>query len=108
MEGMGIARVGFVAAALASVIVVGCSDAANPPPISDGDGGGIITEDGGTIIPCSVPSPTCPCDDAGAQVSCGTVYRVSGNHVDCSPGYLTCQTDGTWSACVGASVYNGG
>jgi hypothetical protein len=109
MEGMGFARLTFVVTVLASAWVVGCSDGAQPPIIGDGDGGGIIVQDdGGGIVPCSEPQATCPCNDAGAQVQCGTVYRVSGSHVDCSPAYLTCQEDGTWSSCVGPSVYDGG
>ncbi len=109
MKGMGFARFAFLMASLASGLVLGCSDGEQPPIISDGDGGGIVIEDdAGTIVPCSEPQANCPCNDAGAQFQCGTVYRVSGSHVDCSPAYLTCQEDGTWSTCVGPSIYDGG
>ncbi len=92
--------------ALLSLVVVGCSDPGMPPPITDGDGG-VISHTDSSIDPCASPNAGCPCSDAGAQVYCGVIYRVSGKHVDCSPGYLTCQEDGTWSACTGASIYDG-
>ncbi len=92
---------------LLGLLTVGCSDGGMPPPIQDSDGG-LPNNDGGTTSePCSTPAQGCPCADAGAQFYCGVIYRVSGKHVDCSPGYLTCQDDGTWSACVGASIYDG-
>jgi len=96
----------FVFAACALSSIVACSDGA-PPIIGDSDGGPNTKTDV-AIVPCSTPAAGCPCDDAGAQVSCGTIYRISGNHVDCSEGHITCQSDGTWSACVGATVFNGG
>ncbi len=92
---------------LFALLTIGCSDPGMPPPITDGEGGVVTHEDGGAVVPCSSPAAGCPCDDAGAQVYCGTIYRVSGKHVDCSPGYFTCQDDGTWSACTGASIYDG-
>jgi len=97
------------AALFAILMTVGCSDPGMPPPIGDGDGGVVTHQDGSSVVPCSTPAATCPCEDAGvgAQVYCGVIYRVSGKHVDCSPGYLTCQEDGTWSACTGAQVYDG-
>ena len=56
-------------------------------------------------IPCSTPQAGCPCSKEGEQEYCGTVYRISGNHVDCSKGYVTCQNDGKWSACEGAKIF---
>jgi len=87
--------------------LTGCSDGAQPPPLGDHDGGGPSTGDVSAPPPCSTPAQNCPCDDAGAQFSCGIIYRVSGTHVDCSQGYLTCQADGTWSACEGPSIFQG-
>ena len=83
-----------------------CSDTAMPPPLGDYDGG-LPKHDVAAPPPCSTPAESCPCDDAGAQYSCGTIYRVSGTHVDCSIGYLTCQADGTWSACQGPTIWHG-
>ncbi len=93
----------FAASALA--MIASCSDGA-PPVISDSDGGPNTKTDAAPVT-CSTPATGCPCDDAGAQVDCGKVYRISGNHVDCSEGYMTCES-GKWGACVGASVYDGG
>lgn len=100
---------GLLACALAAACLAACSDA-RPPPIANPDASGKVPIDGGgvTVPPCATPAPGCPCDDAGAQSYCGLVYRVSGTHVDCSPGYLTCQDDGGWSACEGAAIYDGG
>ena len=83
-----------------------CSDTAMPPPLGDYDGG-LPKSDVAAPPPCSTPAESCPCDDAGAQYSCGTIYRVSGTHVDCSNGYLTCQANGTWSACQGPTIWHG-
>jgi hypothetical protein len=95
-------------AVLVALLTIGCSDPGMPPPIQDSDGGIIGDNDGSTqIVPCSTPSASCPCSDAGAKYYCGVIYRVSGKHVDCSPGYLTCQDDGTWSECLGAQIYDG-
>jgi len=111
MERMSIVRRGgvIVASALACAVALACSDAQQPPPIADPDGSAKVPVDGGgtTIPPCSEPAPGCPCDDAGAQSYCGLVYRISGTHVDCSPGYLTCQEDGGWGDCLGAEIYDG-
>jgi hypothetical protein len=84
-----------------------CSDA-SPPTISDSDGGPQMNEDGAVVEPpCSTPATGCPCEEAGATFSCGVVYRISGTHVDCSPGVITCEADGGWGSCVGASIYDG-
>jgi hypothetical protein len=90
----------------ASLALAACSDGM-PPPITDTDGGAPVRIDSGPVDPCASPAPGCACDDAGAQAYCGMIYRVSGTHVDCSRGYYTCQTDGTWSDCVGDTVYDG-
>jgi hypothetical protein len=90
---------------LAACGATACSDGAQPPPLGDYDGGGLPVGDVSAPPPCTSPAETCPCDDAGAQYYCGIIYRVSGTHVDCSKGYLTCQSDGTWSACQGPSIY---
>jgi hypothetical protein len=100
-----------ISAFVASLAILGCAFAACsdglPPPISDSDASPPPRVDSGPVAPCASPAPGCPCADAGAQVSCGLVYRISGTHVDCSPGYLTCEVDGGWSDCVGASIYDG-
>ena len=92
--------------ALAAAIV-GCSAADTPPMIGDGDAAPppTVEHDSGA---CASPAAGCPCQDVGAQVGCGTIYRISGSHVDCSEGYFTCQEDGKWSDCVGPSVFDGG
>jgi hypothetical protein len=100
------ARRFLVFAACVGSLIAACSDA-GPPPIQDSDGGPNNKTDAAPI-PCSSPAQGCPCDDAGAKFDCGKVYRISGNHVDCSEGFLTCQSSGKWGACIGASVYDGG
>lgn len=112
MEGMSTVRrtAAWVGCALACAATAACS-ASQPPPISDTDGGvGKVPIDSSVPPPdpCAAPAAGCPCTDAGAQVYCGKVYRVSGTHIDCSDGYLTCQDDGGWSGCVGDAIYDGG
>ena len=107
---MSLARISWGAACALVLSLAGvwaCSDAA-PPIVGDSDGGPNNKEDGGNTDPCASPAPGCGCQTAGDEADCGTVYRISGNHVDCSPGHLTCGTDNKWSACVGASIYDGG
>jgi hypothetical protein len=102
-------RISWAAACLLGACIAGawaCSDGA-PPIVGDSDGGPNNKEDAAPLDPCASPTPGCACTTAGEQADCGTVYRISGNHVDCSPGHLTCET-GKWSQCVGASVYDGG
>ena len=86
------------------VALAGCDDG-TPPPLGDSDGG--LESDGTSKAPCSTPATGCPCAEAGAQFYCGVVYRYSGTHVDCSPGYLTCQDDGGWGDCVGDTIFDG-
>ncbi len=88
---------------------VACSDG-TPPPISDPDSATLKVppnDDAASVPPCSTPAPNCPCAEAGAQYYCGIVYRRSGDLLECSPGYLTCQDDGGWSGCVGPTIYDG-
>ncbi|HEY1955460.1 MAG TPA: hypothetical protein VGH28_07600 [Polyangiaceae bacterium] len=94
------------ALSLLAATALGCS-AAGPPMISDTDSAPPPT-DGYDAAPCTDPAPGCPCQEVGKQYSCGTIYRISGTHVDCSPGYYTCQEDGGWSDCVGPSIFDGG
>jgi hypothetical protein len=44
----------------------------------------------------------CPCDAAGAAVSCGTLTGHYGNYVTCQMGESTC-AGGVWGACAGDS-----
>ncbi len=99
--------VGTIALGLMGGLTAACSDGVQPPPLGDYDGGLPNNGDVAAPPPCSTPAENCPCDDAGAQYYCGIIYRVSGTHVDCSKGYLTCQDNGTWSACEGPSIYQG-
>ena len=91
------------------VALQACSDDTRPAPVRDrsADGGELSTDSGVPVDPCNPPKDGCPCADAGVgnQVACGTVYRTSGTHVDCSKGYRTCQEDGGWGACEGTHVY---
>jgi len=88
-----------------------CSGAA-PPMIADEDRDAAVERDAQRVAeeadPCATPAPGCPCADSGETFSCGLVYRISGSHVDCSPGSLTCQDDGGWSDCIGDSIWDGG
>jgi hypothetical protein len=108
MEGMGSVRFGvaFAVTALLCGGLAACSDGAQPPPIGDSDSSTTKDDDSG-IVPCSTPAPGCSCAEAGAQFYCGVVYRRSGELLECSPGYLTCQDDGGWSGCVGPTIYDG-
>jgi hypothetical protein len=102
------ASIAFVAVATVggAAWITGCGEAA-PPPLGDHDGGGPPTGDVAAPPPCSTPAESCPCADAGEQYYCGIIYRVSGSHVDCSKGYLTCQSDLTWSSCQGPAIFQG-
>ena len=107
MSNSRISRIAACALALCLAGVWACSDGA-PPIVGDSDGGPNNKEDTGVTDPCASPTPGCACKIEGDEVDCGTVYRISGNHVDCSPGHLTCGSTGKWSQCVGASIYDGG
>jgi len=89
---------------------IGCSDAGLPPLISDSDAAPTRDEDAAfvAIPPCASPAPGCPCADAGEKVDCGRVYRIVGDYVTCSEGFMKCEKDGTWSTCIGDSIYDGG
>lgn len=86
-----------------SALIIGCSDPA-PPPLEGKDSGNF---DVGAPppVPCEPPSEGCPCDDAGAQLFCGMIYRQTGSHVDCAKGYMTCGTDGKWGSCDGPAIF---
>jgi hypothetical protein len=85
-----------------------CSNDDRPPPLGDSDGSVIVVPpDAMQNGPCDPPAEGCPCPKEGEELYCGLVYRVSGTKVDCSKGYRTCQTDGGWGACLGASIYMG-
>jgi hypothetical protein len=88
--------------------IVACTTDAQPPPIGDSDGGPDYDSDV-TLAPCAKPNPGCGCADAGtgAKVFCGNVYRISGTHLDCSPGYITCGTNEVWGDCIGDSIFDG-
>lgn len=96
--------IGWFAATL-----LGCSDGVAPPVLGDPTGPTMVipANDAGSNTGCSSPAQGCPCNNPGDQIYCGTVYRISGTHVDCSKGYLTCQPDGGWSACEGATIFMG-
>jgi len=103
---MGVGRLAIAAGVIGLVSsgLFGCGER-TPPPLGDYDGG-----EGGTLLdvyvaPCSSPTPGCPCPDAGIQEVCGTIYHYAGSYVTCSKEYITCQDDGTWSACVGPTVF---
>jgi hypothetical protein len=98
---------GCVRLACLVLVLAGCSADAQPPPITDPDGGPIEKADVSVTPPCSTPAPGCACAEAGAQFYCGIIYREVGMYVSCSPGYLTCQDDGGWSRCEGPSVFDG-
>jgi len=107
---VSLARISWSAACALCLSIAGtwaCSDGA-PPIVGDSDGGPNNKEDGGNNDPCASPNPGCSCKTQGDEADCGTVYRISGNHVDCSPGHLVCGSDNKWGACVGASIYDGG
>jgi len=87
-------------AAAAVSLAIACS--APPPPIlGDPDSGTTDVY----VPPCSVPAEGCPCEEAGVQEVCGTVYHYAGSYTTCAKEYITCQDDGTWSDCVGPTVF---
>jgi hypothetical protein len=86
---------------VALIALVACGD--NMPPIvGEPDSGGNKDV---YVAPCSTPTAGCPCEEAGVSEICGTEFHTSGGYTTCSKQYITCQDDGTWSACVGALVY---
>jgi hypothetical protein len=88
-------------ASFSLVAFAACGD--NLPPIigePDASGGKDVY-----IAPCQTPAAGCPCAEAGVSEVCGTEFHYSGSYVTCSKQYITCQDDGTWSACVGALVF---
>lgn len=94
--------------ALACAAALACSVEPAPPSIGDGITATPHADAAATSDdPCATPAPGCPCGDAGAKIDCGLVYRISGTHVDCAPGVMTCGDDGGWGACVGPSIYDG-
>lgn len=82
------------------IAVAACGDNL-PPIIGESDASG--TKDI-YIPPCSAPAAGCPCAEAGVTEVCGTEFHYSGSYITCSKEYITCMDDGTWSACVGATV----
>ena len=95
--------------ALATRALTACEDPLPPPILGDSDAA--LTpqpeHDRDAREPCAEPSPGCACADAGERADCGLVYRISGSHVDCAHGFLECQGDGRWSACLGPTIYEG-
>lgn len=86
---------------------VACSAANEPPVLGDPTAPPTtMTQEQEAGVPCSTPQAGCPCQTEGQQEYCGVVYRISGNHVDCSKGYVTCMPDGKWSACEGAKIFD--
>src|SRR5882672_4996906 len=89
------------------LLTAACSDANTPPVLGDPMSmPKETTEQNEGGVPCSSPSQDCPCATPGEQVYCGTIYRISGSHVDCSKGYVTCQEDMKYSACEGARIFD--
>ncbi|HEY1957240.1 MAG TPA: hypothetical protein VGH28_16590 [Polyangiaceae bacterium] len=100
-------RLAYVGFALTIMASTACSAGA-PPFMQDGDGGIIVERSDAEVAEaCDQPAEGCPCTDVGTKAYCGMTYRVSGDHVDCSPGYFTCGDDGRWGACIGPSIYDG-
>lgn len=97
----------FALAVPATVALVLACSSKQPPVIGDTDGSLPPDTDGGPTTPCDPPTEGCPCTTPGDQLYCGLVYRHSGNRIDCSKGYRTCQEDGGWGACVGSQIYAG-
>jgi hypothetical protein len=86
----------------AMLAVAACGD--NMPPIL-GDSDASQNNDV-YVEPCATPTQGCPCTgvEAGVAEICGTEFHYAGTYVTCSKQYITCQDDGTWSACVGSIV----
>ena len=95
-------------AALLLFFAPACSNGDKPPPLGDPDGHVVVVPpDAMQNGPCDPPAAGCPCTMQGDQLYCGIIYRVSGNHVDCSKGYRTCQMDGGWGECLGPTIFMG-
>jgi hypothetical protein len=106
LEGMHLGRPIFALLVLlsgGSALLVGCSDDV-PPPLEGKDSGNFDVN-APPPVPCEPPTEGCPCDDAGAQLYCGVIYRQTGSHVDCAKGYRTCSPDGKWGTCDGPSIF---
>ena len=59
---------------------------------------------GTTTAACTTPSENCPCSDDGLTVQCTGPKIQVGDYTSCLPGVRVCMS-GTWSACVGRTVY---
>lgn len=94
---------------LGALGALGCSSNDKPPPLGDLDGSVVVVppSDAASNGPCDPPKAGCPCSKPGEQVYCGIIYRASAGRVDCSKGYVTCQEDGGFGPCEGASIYMG-
>lgn len=102
----GMARWVLLAVPAAVSFAFACSTG-QPPVVGDTDGSKPPGADGGSGGPCAPPVEGCPCTTPGEQSYCGLVYRKSGNRIDCSKGYRTCQEDAGWGACIGDQIYVG-
>lgn len=87
-----------------AVAIVACSGD-DRPPILDVKDASNLYKDVISGEPCQTPTSGCPCEDAGVELYCGVIYRVSGSHVDCAKGYMKCGDDGIWGKCEGPSIY---
>lgn len=86
----------------------GCSTSDMPPPLGDSDAHVVvIPPEGGMNGPCEPPVEGCPCPMGSEPLYCGTIYRISGTHVDCAKGYRACQADGGWGPCLGPTIFGG-
>ena len=85
----------------------GCSNGDMPPPLGDSDAHVIVVPNDAQAGPCDPPAEGCPCPTGADPLYCGTIYRISGSHVDCAKGYRTCQSDGGWGPCVGPTIFMG-
>jgi hypothetical protein len=95
-------RLAIVIACVVLATVIAACSAPPPPILGDQDSGG----PGDVYVPpCSVPAQGCPCEEAGVQETCGTVYHYAGSYVTCAEEYITCQEDNTWGPCAGPLVF---
>jgi hypothetical protein len=82
-----------------------CSNGeANPGEMGDVTSAVSAPSSAAPIPACSTPSENCPCGDDGLTVQCTGPKIHIGNYTSCLPGVRVCMS-GTWSACVGRSVY---
>src|SRR5262245_21784513 len=85
------------AAGLVLLVLLSTVSCANKKRGLAGIGGGALPH-GDVADPCAVPNTGCACEDAEAEVECGTTISDEDGIVTCAKGTRHC-VDNQWSEC---------